>query len=81
MNESDVDVKRNLDSAMMTSAFLLEEAVISNDDVSIADWKEIIISNYDVSIQQSARSARAGSPMMTSAAMSSQSAESYSATS
>ncbi|KZV20065.1 hypothetical protein F511_19833 [Dorcoceras hygrometricum] len=50
MNESDVDVKRNLESAMMTSAFLLEEAVISNDGVSIADWKKSRISNYDVSM-------------------------------
>ncbi|KZV20810.1 hypothetical protein F511_43734 [Dorcoceras hygrometricum] len=41
MNESDVDEKRNMESAMTTSAFLLEEAVISNDDVSIADWKKL----------------------------------------
>ncbi|KZV27669.1 TMV resistance protein N-like [Dorcoceras hygrometricum] len=34
VNESDVDVKRNLESAMMTSTFLLEETVISNYDVS-----------------------------------------------
>ncbi|KZV55477.1 hypothetical protein F511_15259 [Dorcoceras hygrometricum] len=33
---------------MMTSAYLLEEAVISNDDVSIADWKKSRISNYDL---------------------------------
>ncbi|KZV24722.1 hypothetical protein F511_23821 [Dorcoceras hygrometricum] len=32
VNELDVDVKSNLESAMMTSAFLLEEAVISNYD-------------------------------------------------
>ncbi|KZV27676.1 hypothetical protein F511_42341 [Dorcoceras hygrometricum] len=32
--ESDFDGKRNLESAMMTSAFLLEEVVISNYDVS-----------------------------------------------
>ncbi|KZV35562.1 zinc finger CCCH domain-containing protein 55-like [Dorcoceras hygrometricum] len=35
---------------MMTSAYLLEKAVISNDDVSIADWKKSRISNHDVSI-------------------------------
>ncbi|KZV17156.1 hypothetical protein F511_29463 [Dorcoceras hygrometricum] len=34
VNETDVNVKRNLESAMMTSAFLLEEAVISNYDVN-----------------------------------------------
>ncbi|KZV19373.1 hypothetical protein F511_32587 [Dorcoceras hygrometricum] len=35
---------------MMTSACLIKEAVISNDDVSIADCKKSRISNYDVSI-------------------------------
>ncbi|KZV48084.1 SMAD/FHA domain-containing protein [Dorcoceras hygrometricum] len=40
-----------------------------------------MISNYDVSNQQLTRSARAGSAIMMSAVMSSQSAESYSATS
>ncbi|KZV16722.1 hypothetical protein F511_08831 [Dorcoceras hygrometricum] len=45
------------------------EAMSSNDDVSIADWKKSRISNYD-----STRSARAISAMMTSAVMSSQSA-------
>ncbi|KZV49941.1 hypothetical protein F511_40054 [Dorcoceras hygrometricum] len=34
----------------MTSAYLLEKAMISNDDVSIADWKKSRISNHDVSI-------------------------------
>ncbi|KZV32466.1 polyphenol oxidase, chloroplastic-like [Dorcoceras hygrometricum] len=34
VNESDVDVKRNLVSAMMMSAFILEEAVFSNYDIS-----------------------------------------------
>ncbi|KZV55321.1 hypothetical protein F511_18853 [Dorcoceras hygrometricum] len=34
VNESYVNVKRNLESAMMMSAFLLEEAVVSNYDVS-----------------------------------------------
>ncbi|KZV35211.1 hypothetical protein F511_44376 [Dorcoceras hygrometricum] len=48
---------------MMTSAYLLEEAMSSKDDVS---------SKLQY-IQQSTRSARAGSVMMTSAVMSSQS--------
>ncbi|KZV23745.1 hypothetical protein F511_33753 [Dorcoceras hygrometricum] len=59
-------IGRNRESATMTSACLLEK---------------VIISNYDVSNQQSIRSARAGSAMMTSAVTSSQSAVRYSTTS
>ncbi|KZT76781.1 hypothetical protein F511_46194 [Dorcoceras hygrometricum] len=40
--------KEDLVSAMMTSTYLLEKAMISNDDVSIADWKKSRISNRDV---------------------------------
>ncbi|KZV25808.1 hypothetical protein F511_27871 [Dorcoceras hygrometricum] len=71
VNKSDVDEKRNLESVMMTSAFLLEEAVISNDDVSIADGEEVVISNYDVSYISRQLD---GSVMMISVVMSSQSA-------
>ncbi|KZV51687.1 hypothetical protein F511_30100 [Dorcoceras hygrometricum] len=35
---------------MMTSAYLLEEAMSSNNDVNIADWKISRISNDDVSM-------------------------------
>ncbi|KZV53514.1 FRIGIDA-like protein 5 [Dorcoceras hygrometricum] len=52
-------IGRNRESATMTSACLLEK---------------VIISNYDVNNQQSIRSARSGSAMMTSAVMSLQSA-------
>ncbi|KZV21091.1 hypothetical protein F511_35692 [Dorcoceras hygrometricum] len=45
VNESDVNVKRNLESAMMTSTLLLEEAVISNGDISR-------ISNVNSNLQQ-----------------------------
>ncbi|KZV21948.1 hypothetical protein F511_09821 [Dorcoceras hygrometricum] len=44
-----IDVKRNLESAMMTSAFLLEEVVIRNYDVSFISRQQAVISNYDVS--------------------------------
>ncbi|KZV20624.1 hypothetical protein F511_26285 [Dorcoceras hygrometricum] len=60
------NVNKELVSARMTSAFLLEEAVISNDDVIIADWKKLIqrreVADEDRTV------------MMTSAVMSSQSA-------
>ncbi|KZV54868.1 hypothetical protein F511_39231 [Dorcoceras hygrometricum] len=57
-------VKRNLEAALMTAAYILEEAINSKYDVS---------SKLEY-IQQSTISARASSAMMTSAVMSSQSA-------
>ncbi|KZV44885.1 hypothetical protein F511_34844 [Dorcoceras hygrometricum] len=57
-------IGRNRESATMTSACLLEEAMSSKDDVN---------SRLQY-IQQSTRSARAISAMMTSAVMSSRSA-------
>ncbi|KZV46058.1 phototropin-2-like [Dorcoceras hygrometricum] len=67
----EVDVKRNLESATMTSAFLLEEVVISNYDVSFISIQQVLISNYEVS---NVSRQLDGSTMMTSAVMSSQSA-------
>ncbi|KZV24439.1 hypothetical protein F511_20420 [Dorcoceras hygrometricum] len=68
---AEVDVKRNLESATMTSAFLLEEVVISNYDVSFISRQQAAISNYDVS---NISRQLDGSAMITSAVMSSQSA-------
>ncbi|KZV36190.1 TMV resistance protein N-like [Dorcoceras hygrometricum] len=68
VNESDVNVKRNLESAMMTLAFLLEEAVISNYDVSNISRQQ------DGSAAVTSAESVVGSAMMTSAMMSSQSA-------
>ncbi|KZV39373.1 hypothetical protein F511_30069 [Dorcoceras hygrometricum] len=68
---------------MMTSAFLLEESGISDDDVRFISRQQAVISNYDVSNisrQQDGSAAVTsaesvdGSVMMTSAVMSSQSA-------
>ncbi|KZV21950.1 hypothetical protein F511_09823 [Dorcoceras hygrometricum] len=72
----EVDVKRNLESATMTSAFLLEEVVISNYDVCFISRQQAVISNYDVSniSRQLNGSVMMTSAVMTSAVMSSQSA-------
>ncbi|KZV24438.1 hypothetical protein F511_20419 [Dorcoceras hygrometricum] len=70
-NWFEVDVKRNLESATMTSAFLLEEVVIINYDISFISIQQAVISNYDV---RNISRQLDGSAMMTSVVMSSQSA-------
>ncbi|KZV58203.1 hypothetical protein F511_36314 [Dorcoceras hygrometricum] len=43
VNESDVDAKRNLESAMMKTTFLLEEAVISNYDKMLKMKQQVTV--------------------------------------
>ncbi|KZV40088.1 hypothetical protein F511_42948 [Dorcoceras hygrometricum] len=66
----EVNVKRNLESATMMSAFLLEDVVISNYDVSFISRQQAVISKYDVS---NISRQLDGSAMMTSTVMPSQS--------